>query len=109
MRSEAEPPTAECSETDPLLGAHQEAFQSVESLHENCGFSKPSASTALDSYENLLPSLGALEPFFPHKLWSDTVRGDSKAVFKTSLAVACNGFCRITLEHTNGDLLPGDL
>lgn len=107
-RSEAETLTAECSETDSLLGTQHEAFQSVESLNECPVFSKLSAPIALNSYENLLPSLGALESFFPHKLWPGTVR-DVIAVFKTSLAVACDGFCRMTLEHMNGDLLPGDL
>ena len=108
-RSEAETLTAECSETDSLLGTQHEAFQSVESLNECPVFSKLSAPIALNSYKDLLPSLGALEPFFPHKLWPDTAREVSNAVFKTSLAVACDGFCRMSLEHMNGDLLPGDL
>lgn len=63
MRSGAGTLTAECSETVLLLGTQQEAFQSAESLNECGGFSKLSTPIALNSYENLLPSLGLLSPF----------------------------------------------
>lgn len=96
-------------ETDSLLGTLHEASQPAESSNERPLFSKASAPMALNAYENLLPSLGALQPFSPHKLGQDMVRDVSNAVFKTSLAVACDGFCRRTLVHMNGDLLPGGL